>query len=413
MEIPFTQPDITNEEIAEVTKVLESGWITTGPKTKEFEEKIAQYCGTEKAVCLNSATACMELTLRILGIGEGDEVIIPAYTYTATASAVCHVGAKLVMVDTKKDSFEMDYEKLADLITEYTKVIIPVEIAGVLSDYDMLYKIVEDKKKLFKPKNEIQKDIGRIIIMSDSAHAFGAFFVNSKSEKIMCGNIADFTCFSFHAVKNLTTAEGGAVTWRNIFNIDNNDIYKKYMLLSLHGQSKDALEKSQKGSWDYDVVAPYYKCNMTDIAAAIGICQLNRYDTLLNNRNYIVKKYDKFIDKWNEKNKIKILRLNHSEPGKSSSFHLYIIRIMGINEQQRNNIIQYMAENGICLNVHFKPLPMLTAYYNLGFHIREYPNAKGLYENEITLPLSSKMTIVEIEYLINNLFEAINKFTQI
>lgn len=404
MNIPFSPPDISEAEIEKVTEVLRSGWITTGPKTKEFEERIAEYCGNKKAVCLNSATAAMELTLRILGVGEGDEVIVPAYTYTATASVVCHVGARLVMVDTAKDSFEMDYEKLEAAITEKTKVIIPVDLAGVLCDYRKIFEIVEKKKSLFYPANELQKDFGRIIVMADAAHGFGAFQLNGKKQKEMCGAIADFTCFSFHAVKNLTTAEGGAVTWRERKGIDSQEIYQKYMLLSLHGQSKDALAKTQIGAWEYDIVAPYYKCNMTDIMAAIGLGQLERYEELLNYRKEIVEKYDFAIEEWSKKHSRKIHRLSHITEEKVSSCHLYLIRIDGLEEQQRNMIITKMAEKGVATNVHYKPLPMLSAYKNQGFKIEDYPHAYSFYKNELTLPLHTKLTDKEVEYIIEQLF---------
>lgn len=405
MQILFSPPDITDLEIEEVTKVLRSGWITTGPKTKEFEKKIASYCGTESAVCLNSATACLELTLRILGIGEGDEVIVPAYTYTATASVVCHVGANLVLVDTARDSFEMNYDKLEEAITEHTKAIIPVDLAGVLCDYERIFNIVEKKRELFVFNNQIQENIGRIVVVADAAHAFGAFKVRKDNQRIFCGSIADFTCFSFHAVKNLTTAEGGAVTWKPIKNIDSDELYRKYMLLSLHGQSKDALEKTKVGSWEYDIIGSYYKCNMTDIMAAIGIAQLERYNGLLERRQVIVNKYDKAIDEWNERGICYIQKLNHITKGGQSSCHLYLIRIEKINEKERNWIIEKMAAEGIATNVHYKPLPLLTAYTKLGFKIEDYPNAKNMYENEITLPLHTGMSDSDVEYVIEKLFE--------
>lgn len=407
MGIPFSPPDISEAEIERVAEALRSGWITTGPQTKEFEKRIAQYCGTRKAACLNSATAAMELTLRILGVGEGDEVIVPAYTYTATASVVCHVGAKLVMVDTAKDSFEMDYENLEAAISEKTKVIIPVDLAGVLCDYKKLFEIVEKKKTLFQPKNETQKAFGRAIVMADAAHAFGAFRINTQKQKEMCGAVADFTCFSFHAVKNLTTAEGGAVTWRERKGMDSQEVYQKYMLLSLHGQSKDALAKTQVGAWEYDIAAPYYKCNMTDIMAAVGLGQLERYEELLNYRKEIVKKYDAAIEIWNKNHLRKIQRLSHITDKKMSSCHLYLIRMDGLEEKQRNRIITKMAEKGIATNVHYKPLPMLSAYKNLGFRIEDFPNAYGLYKNEITLPLHTKLTEKEVDYIIEQLFAAL------
>jgi len=390
MHIAFSPPDITEDEIAEVVDTLKSGWITTGPKTKKFEKEIAKYCHMGKAVCLNSATACAEMTLRVLGIGPGDEVITSAYTYSASASVVCHVGAKLVLIDTQKNSYEMDYEQLEQAITEKTKVIIPVDIAGVVCDYDKIFDIVDRKKHLFKAENEIQRAIGRIVVAADAAHAFGA----TKNGK-RCGEFADFTSFSFHAVKNLTTAEGGAVVWRDIEGIDNEEIYKKFMLLSLHGQSKDALAKSQLGAWEYDIVAPYYKCNMTDIMAAIGLVQLKRYPQILARRKEIIEKYNEGLSKM----PVNILR--HYGEGFSSSGHLYLIRICGKNREECNDIITKMAECGVATNVHYKPLPMLTAYKNLGFDVSDFPNAYDLYNNAITLPLHTKLTDEEVEYVIH------------
>ena len=389
--IPFSPPDIGEEEKNEVIDALQSGWITTGPKTKQFEREIAQLCNTEKAVCLNSATAALELTLRILGIEEGDEVITSAYTYTASASPIAHVGAKIVLVDTQKDSLEMDYEKVAQAITEKTKAIIAVDLAGIICDYEKLYKIVEEKRSLFKAKNDIQENYNRIIVISDCAHGIGA-----QKDGKMAGQHADFTTFSFHAVKNLTTAEGGAAVWKNQEGIDNEYIYKQYQLLSLHGQTKDALHKNQLGAWEYDIVAPYYKCNMTDINAAIGLAQLRRYNGLLERRQEIIKKYnDAFKD-------LSVKVLNHKDEKHISSGHLYLVRIDNIDEEKRNEIIIKMAENGIACNVHYKPLPMLTAYKNLGFDIKDYPNAYHNYENEVSLPLYSKLTDEEVEYIIDN-----------
>lgn len=394
--IPFSPPDIGEEEIKEVIDALKSGWITTGPKTKEFERKIASYCNTSKAVCLNSATACMEMTLRLLGVGPGDEVITSAYTYTASCSVICHVGATPVLVDVKKNSYEMDYEKLADAITEKTKVIIPVDIAGIMCNYDKLFKIVESKKNIFKAKNDIQRAFNRIIIMADAAHAFGA----SRFGK-MCGEVADFTSFSFHAVKNLTTAEGGAVVWKDIPGIENEYIYKQYQLLSLHGQSKDALAKTKLGAWEYDIVSPAYKCNMTDITASIGLAQLSRYNKLLARRKEIIEMYNKgFAD-------LDIEIMNHYDNNHRSSGHLYFIRINGINDKERNKIISKMAEKGIACNVHYKPLPMLTAYRRLGFDIKDYPNAYEQFINEITLPLHTKLSDDDIEFIICCLKEVI------
>lgn len=391
MNIPFSPPDIGEEEIESVIDALQSGWITTGPKTKEFEKEIAKLCNTSKAVCLNSATAALELTLRVLGIGEGDEVITSSYTYTASASPIAHVGAKIVLVDTQKDSFEMDYEKLADAINENTKAIIPVDLAGVMCDYEKIFKIVEDKKKLFNPSNDIQKLYSRIIVISDCAHALGA----QRNGK-MAGEYADFSTFSFHAVKNLTTAEGGAVVWKNKEGLDNEFIYKQYQLLSLHGQTKDALHKNGLGAWEYDIVAPYYKCNMTDINAAIGLAQMKRYPELLKRRQEIIQKYNAGLKD------LPIEVLNHKDADHISSGHLYLVRIKNIDEQKRNEIIVKMAEEGIACNVHYKPLPMLTAYKNMGFDIKNYPNAYNLYKNEITLPLYSKLTNEEVDYIIEN-----------
>lgn len=395
--IPFSPPDMGEEEINEVIDTLKSGWITTGPKVKEFEKKIADYCHTSKSVCLNSATACMEMTLRLLGIGPGDEVITSAYTYTASCSVICHVGATPVLVDVAKDSFEMDYDQLAEKITEKTKAIIPVDLAGIMCDYDKIFEIVESKKGLFTPTNDIQTAIGRVIVLADSAHAFGA----SRKEK-MCGEVADFTSFSFHAVKNLTTAEGGAVVWKDIPGIDNEWIYKQYQLLSLHGQTKDALNKSKLGSWEYDIMLPAYKCNMTDIMGGIGLAQLKRYSQLLAKRKDIIEKYnDGFKD-------LDIQILNHFDDEHQSSGHLYLVRINNITLEQRNEIIVKMAERGIACNVHYKPLPMLTAYKNLGFDIKDYPNAYDLFVNEVTLPLHTKLSDEDVKYIINNFKEVVS-----
>lgn len=395
--IPFSPPDMGEEEINEVIDTLKSGWITTGPKVKEFEKKIADYCHTSKAVCLNSATACMEMTLRLLDIGPGDEVITSAYTYTASCSVICHVGATPVLVDVDKDSFEMDYDQLAEKITEKTKAIIPVDLAGIMCDYDKIFEIVESKKGLFTPSNDIQKAIGRVIVLADSAHAFGA----SRKGK-MCGEEADFTSFSFHAVKNLTTAEGGAVVWKDIPGIDNEWIYKQYQLLSLHGQTKDALNKSKLGSWEYDIMSPAYKCNMTDIMGGIGLAQLKRYSQLLAKRKDIIEKYnDGFKD-------LDIQILNHFDDEHQSSGHLYLVRINNITSEQRNEIIVKMAERGIACNVHYKPLPMLTAYKNLGFDIKDYPNAYDLFINEVTLPLHTRLSDKDVEYIINNFKEVVS-----
>lgn len=389
MHIAFSPPDITEAEIAEVVDTLRSGWITTGPKTKLFEKKISKFCHTSRAVCLNSATACAEMALRVLGIGPGDEVITTAYTYTATASVVCHVGAKLVLVDVQPDSYEMDYEKLEKAITERTKAIIPVDLGGVVCDYDKIFAVVNAKKSLFHADHEIQKKMGRIAVVADGAHAFGAVRDGKR-----CGEIADFTSFSFHAVKNLTTAEGGALTWRDIDGIDNEEIYKQIMLLSLHGQSKDALAKTQLGAWEYDVAAPYYKCNMTDIMAAIGLAQIERYPSLLARRREIIGKYDEGLSKYG------VTVLKHYGENFSSSGHLYLVRVKGKSRQECNEIINRMAESGVATNVHYKPLPLLTAYKNLGFDMKDYPNAYAMYENEITLPLHTKLTDEEVDYVV-------------
>ena len=393
--IPFSPPDIREEEIEEVVKVLKSGWITTGPKTREFENKIAEYCNTEKAVCLNSATAAMEMTLRVLGIGEGDEVITSAYTYTASASVIEHVGAKIVLVDTSKDSFEMDYDKIGNLINERTKAIIPVDLAGVMCDYEKLFEIVNSKKDLFKANNEIQEAMGRVAILADGAHSFGA-----RLKGKMSGEVADFTSFSFHAVKNLTTAEGGAVTWRSIEGVDNEDIYKKYMILSLHGQTKDALSKTNIGAWEYDILEPAYKCNMTDINAAIGLAQLSRYGDILAYRRKLIEMYNKAFE-----NNPNVAVLNHYDNDKNSSGHLYLLRLLGKDVEYRNEFIRKIAEFGIATNVHYKPLPMLTAYKNLGFKMEDYPNAYDMYKNEITLPLNSVMTEEQVKYVIDKFNE--------
>ena len=397
MKVPFSPPDMSELEINEVCEAIRSGWITTGPRTKEFEKQIALYCNTDRVVCLNSATACMELVLRLLGVGPGDEVITCAYTYTATASVACHVGAKVVMVDTAPDSFEMDYDKLADAITERTKVIIPIDLAGVVCDYDKVFEAVESKKHLFRPANELQKAFGRVIVLADAAHAMGA-----KRHGKMSGEIADFTSFSFHAVKNLTMAEGGAVTWRNIPGVDNVWIYKQFQLLSLHGQDKDALAKTQLGGWEYDIVAPNYKCNMTDIMAAIGLIQMKRYPEMLACRREIVSRYNEAL----KNQKVKVL--NHYNENHSSNCHLYLVRLIGKDIEFRNEVIVKMAERGIACNVHFKPLPMMTAYKNLGFDINDYPNSYNQYKNEITLPLHTNMTDEQVDYVIKNFIEIIN-----
>lgn len=398
-QISFSPPDMSELEIEEVAAALRSGWITTGPKTKEFERQIAEYCHVNRAVCLNSQTACAEMALRVLGVGEGDEVIVPAYTYTATASVVCHVGAELKMIDVQNDSLEMDYDALEAAITERTKVIIPVDLGGVPCDYERIFEIVEKKKSLFHPNNEIQRAMGRISINTDAAHAFGAKWHGS-----MVGSIADFTSFSFHAVKNLTTAEGGALTWKSIPGIDDEEIYHQLQLLSLHGQSKDALAKTQLGAWEYDIAGPWYKCNMTDIMAGIGLAQLNRYDGMLKRRKEIIEKYDAAFKQ------LGVEVLPHYTDEYQSSGHLYITRIPEITLEQRQEIIVRMAEKGIACNVHYKPLPMMTAYRNLGFDIQAYPNAYDRFANEITLPLHTKLTDEEVAYVIGNYCEIIKDY---
>ena len=397
--IPFSPPDISELEINEVCEALRSGWITTGPRTKKLESVIAEWIGTAKCVCLNSQTACAELALRILGIGSGDEVIVPAYTYTASASVIDHVGAKIVMVDCAKDGYEMDYGAVEMAVTDKTKAIIPVDLGGVPCDYDRIFKIVEDKKNLFKPSNDIQKAIGRIAVCADTAHAFGA-----KRGDRMIGNIADFSSFSFHAVKNFTTAEGGALTWRTIPGVSNDEIYKKLQLLSLHGQSKDALAKTRLGAWEYDIVGTYYKCNMTDIAAAMGLKQFERYPQMLQKRREIIARYDAALKP------LGVEVLNHYNERYQSSGHLYLTRIPGINLEQRNEIIIKMAERGVACNVHYKPLPMHTAYKRLGFDIKNYPNAYNRYANEVTLPLHTCLTDDDVEYVIKNYVEVLKEY---
>ena len=394
--IKFSPPDISEGDIKSVVETLKSGWITTGPKTKLFEKKIAEYCGTKKAVALNSATACLELTLRLLGIGPGDEVITSAYTYTASCSVICHVGATPILVDTEKNSFEMNYEKLANAITPRTKVIIPVDLGGVMCDYEKIFEVVSSKKSIFKPNNKIQESIGRVVVLADGAHSFGAERGGEKS-----GNVADFTCFSFHAVKNLTTAEGGAVTWKQINDIDDEEIYKTYMLLSLHGQNKDALAKTKLGAWQYDIIWPAYKCNMTDIMASLGLSQLERYDSLLKRRREIVKMYNGSLKDMN------IQYLNHISGDNLSSCHLYITRLLGKSLEGRNEFIEKMAKVGVPTNVHYQPLPLLTAYKNLGFDMKDYPNAYDLYKNEVTLPLHTLLSDEDVEYIISKVKENI------
>ena len=437
MNIPFSPPDMTEQEVQEVREAILSGWITTGPRTKKLETQISEYVGTDKTVCLNSATAAMEMVLHLLGVGPGDEVIVPAYTYTATASVTQHVGAKLVMVDSQKDSVEMDYDQLEKAITEKTKVIVPVDIAGIVADYDRIYEIVERKKALFKPANALQAKIGRIIVSADCAHSFGAkrhvndnLNLNQKVEK-MAGSIADFSSFSFHAVKNFTTAEGGAMTWKlpfgnDVANLDLNDnlnyfpnvpkkegetwnelLYRLSQLFSLHGQNKDALAKTKLGAWEYDIIGPWYKCNMTDIMAALGLVQMERYDGLLKRRQEIVARYNAALDDLNANGNQKVAYLNHKDADHCSSHHLYLVRLFGKSREEVNKVIEQMAERGIATNVHYKPLPMMTAYKAIGFDIANYPNAFHLFENEITLPLHTRLTDEEVDYVITNFVDIV------
>lgn len=399
MRIPFSPPDISEFEINEVAEALRSGWITTGPRTKQLEKEIAEWVGTEKCVCLNSQTACAEMALHILGVGEGDEVITSAYTYTASASVVCHVGATLRLIDTQKNSFEMDYDALEAAITDRTKAIIPVDLGGVPCDYDRIFEIVERKKHLFKPDNDIQRALGRIAVCADTAHAFGA-----KWHGRMVGSVADFSSFSFHAVKNFTTAEGGALTWRTINGISDEDIYHQLQLLSLHGQSKDALAKTKLGAWEYDIIGTWYKCNMTDVAAAIGLKQFERYPGMLARRKEIIGRYDAAFKP------LGIEVLDHYNDAHQSSGHLYITRIPGITPEDRNDIIIKMAEREIACNVHYKPLPMHTAYRKIGFDIKDYPNAYAHFANEITLPLHTCLNDVMVEYVIDNYTDIVKEY---
>ncbi len=391
MNVPFSPPDITEFEINEVTAALRSGWITTGPRTKELERQVAALCGSNRAVCMNSQTACAEMALRLLGVGPGDEVITTAYTYTASAAVVCHVGAKLVLIDTQPDSLEMDYDRMAAAITPRTKVVIPVDLGGIPCDYDRIFSIVEGKKHLFQPSSPLQSALGRVTVLADTAHAFGASY-HGRS----VGSVADFSAFSFHAVKNFTTSEGGALTWRSVEGIDNVEIYKKLQLLSLHGQSKDALAKEQLGAWEYDILGTWFKCNMTDVAAAMGLAQMKRYPGLLRRRRELIARYDAALKP------LGVEVLPHFTPAHQSSGHLYLTRIPGIGERERNEIIRAMAERGVACNVHYKPLPMHTAYRELGFDIRNYPNAYAHYENEITLPLHTCLTDEQVAYVIEN-----------
>ena len=410
--IPFSPPDMTEAEAKMAAEAILSGWITTGPKTKEFERRISAYVHTDKTACLNSATAAMELALRLIGVGPDDEVIVPAYTYTASASVTQHVGCKLVLVDSQADNVQMDYDKLAEAITEHTKVIVPVDLAGIVCDYDRIYDIIEQKRHLFHPSNALQRRIGRIVVSADCAHAFGATWHGKKA-----GELGDFSSFSFHAVKNLTTAEGGALTWHLPFGNEpvvmdaettvpaiagetwNEFLYRKCMLFSLHGQNKDALAKTKLGAWEYDVIGPWYKCNMTDIMAGIGLAQLERYDALLQRRQEIVARYNAGL------NGCKVALMDHSGVDHCSSHHLYLVRLLGKTREETNAVITKMAERGIACNVHYKPLPMMTAYKDLGFDIKDYPNAYRLFENEITLPLHTKLSDEDVQYVIDNLVE--------
>lgn len=392
MKIPFSPPDMGEDEISEVTAALQSGWITTGPRTKKFENMITEFCMSKRSACFDSCTSALEMTLRILGVGEGDEVIVPAYTYTASASVICHVGAKPVMIDCAKNSIQMDYDRLPDLINERTKVIIPVDVGGVPCDYEKIYDAVFAKKSLFVPANEKQESFGRVVVMADGAHSLGA----SRNQQYT-GSLADFTAFSFHAVKNLTTGEGGAITWNRAVPLNDEELYKQYMLYSLHGQSKDALSKTQLGAWEYDIVGPYYKCNMTDIAAAIGIAQMKRYPAILKRRKKLIEYYNREL----KMPGVSVLKHYSDEPRFSSSGHLYMVKFSGRDENYRNSFIEKMANLGVATNVHYKPLPMHTAYKKLGFDIKDFPNAFEMYSNEMTLPLYSKLTDEEAAYVID------------
>lgn len=406
--IMFSPPDLSELEMAEVINTMKSGWITTGPRTKEFERRLAEFCHVSKVVCLNSATAAEELNLRICGIGEGDEVIVPAYTYTATAAAVIHCGAKVVFVDNEADSVEMDYKKVEDAITEKTKAIIAVDLGGIIADYDKLYEIAEKKRSIFIPGGktelgkQIQKKLGRILIFADAAHALGA-----RQNGKMAGECADFTSFSFHAVKNMTTAEGGAATWKDIEGIDNEELYKMYQLYSLHGQSKDALKKNQIGDWEYDIIGPWYKCNMTDISAAIGLRQLDRYPEMMAKRKEIIQRYNLMCDRMH------IKYLKHYGDNFSSSGHLYLVRIPGINDSERRNIMIKLGERGIATNVHYKPLPMMSAYKNMGWNIKDFPNAYRYYENLISLPLHTSLSKEDVEYVIKEFENVVNSICSV
>jgi len=398
MYIPFSPPDMTEKEVELVKQTILSGWITSGPKKVEFENKLSAYCGTGKTCALSSATAALELALRVLEIGPGDEVIVPAYTYTASCSVICHVGATPVMVDVAKDSFEMDYNLMEAAITEKTKAIIPVDLGGMVCNYERIFKAVKNKKALFTPNGALQKRLGRVAVVADCAHGLGAVRNGQKT-----GSIADFTCFSFHAVKNLTTAEGGAVTWKALEGVDSEKIYEAFSVMSLHGQNKSTLSKNKPGAWEYDVIAPFYKCNMTDIAATIGIAQLERYEEMLKKRFHIIEKYNSALKALN------VQTLQHKTDAYTSSGHLYLVRVNGITEEKRNLIIAKMAEAGIACNVHYKPLPMLTAYKNLGYRMEDYPNAYAQYQNEITLPLYSRLTDEQVDYVIENFIRCVEE----
>ena len=399
MNIPFSPPDITEAEINEVAAALRSGWITTGPRTKELERQVAAFCGTERAVCLNSQPACAEMALHVLGVKAGDEVITSVYTYTASASVICHVGATPVLVDTQRDCLEMDYDKLEAAITEKTKAIIPVDLGGIPCDYDRIYEIVERKRHLFRPESPVQQALGRVAVMADTAHSFGAMRKGTPA-----GSLADFSSFSFHAVKNLTTAEGGALTWRTIEGIDNEDIYKKLQLLSLHGQSKDAFAKAQVGAWEYDILGPWYKCNMTDVAAALGLVQMQRYEGMLQRRREIIGRYDAAF------RPLGVKTLNHYDETHTSSGHLYLTRVPNITPEQRNEIITKMAQRGVACNVHYKPLAMLTAYKNMGFDIADFPNAYAMFANEVSLPLHTNLTDEQVDYVIACYTEVLKEY---
>lgn len=400
MRIPFSPPDITEEEIQAVCEVLRSGWITTGPKTKAFEEKLEEFCGAHRIVCLSSATSALELNLRMLGVGEGDEIIVPAYTYTASVSPAVHLGATIKFIDCMKDTFEMDYDKMEEAINENTKAVIAVDLGGIVCDYERIYRAVENKKHMFKPASDIQSALGRVAVIADSAHALGAERYGKKT-----GNIADFSSYSFHAVKNLTTAEGGAITWTSLNGIDDDDIYKKYQMFSLHGQSKDAFEKNTNvGSWEYDVVGAWYKCNMTDVTAALGLKQLERYPSIMERRRKIIEKYDEACDS------LGVFHLKHYTDEYKSSGHLYITRIPGITGEQRNEIILEMGKLGVACNVHYKPLPMMTAYKEMGFDIADFPNAYNFFINEVTLPLHTKLSDDDVEYVCKCFKEVVQKY---